>query len=261
MNLSGKSAVITGSTSGIGQGIAQALACSGVNVMLNGFGDAEQIEADRAALEKETGVTVLYSDADMSKPEAIRAMMAEAVQVFGGIDIVVNNAGIQNVQSIDEFADEKWDAIMAINLSSNFHTIKAAVPHMKKQGWGRVINIASIHGLVASAYKVGYVAAKHGVLGLTKVVALDLAEYGVTCNAICPGYVKTPLVEKQIPQQAKEHGMSEEEVTEKVFFKNHAVKKFVEVGDIAEMVLFLCSDAAQTMTGSSITMDAGWSAQ
>ncbi len=257
----GKSAVITGSTSGIGLGMAQAFAQEGVNVMLNGFGDAKEIETIRASLEKNHGVTAHYSPADMSKPEEIRAMMQEAITTFGAVDIVINNAGIQHVQPIDEFREDKWNAILAINLSSAFHTIKAAAPGMKRKKWGRIINIASVHGLVASAYKAAYVAAKHGMVGLTKVAALDLAPFGITCNAICPGYVNTPLVQKQIPDQAKTHGISEAEVVEKVLLKNHAVKHFVEIGQLAELAKFLCSDAAGTLTGAALPVDGGWSAQ
>lgn len=259
--LRGKSAIITGSTSGIGLGIAKALAAEGVNVMLNGFGDQAEIEKIRTDIEKENKVKAVYSSADMSKPEQIRKMVAQADKSFGGVDILVNNAGIQHVAPIDEFSDEKWDAVIAINLSSAFHTIKSCAPLMKKKGWGRIINISSIHGLVASAYKVAYVAAKHGVVGMTKVAALDLAEFGITCNAICPGYVNTPLVQKQIPDQAKTHGISEEEVVQKILLKNHAIKSFVEVSDIANLTLFLCSDAARTMTGTALPIDGGWSAQ
>ena len=259
--LRGKTAVITGSTSGIGEGIAKGLADSGANVVLNGFGDAAQIEALRASIEHMYGVKAIYSGADMSKPEEIRAMMALAMDTFGSVDILVNNAGIQNVQPIDEFDDAKWDAILAINLSSAFHTTKAAAKSMKAKGWGRVINIASVHGLVASEFKSAYVAAKHGVVGLTKVTALDLAPFGVTANAICPGYVNTPLVQKQIPEQAKTHGISEEEVVNKIMLAKHAIKQFVEVEDIAAMVIYLCSDAARTLTGVALPLDGGWSAQ
>ncbi|MCP5361767.1 MAG: 3-hydroxybutyrate dehydrogenase [Hyphomicrobiales bacterium] len=259
--LKGKTALVTGSTSGIGQGVAEALAREGCHIMLNGFGDAAAIEVQRSGLEKQYGIKALYSGADMRNPAAIHAMVEEAEKQLGGVDVLVNNAGIQHVAPVDEFPEEKWDAIMAINLSSAFHTVKAVAPGMRQKGWGRIINIASVHGLVASAYKVAYVAAKHGILGLTKVVALDLAEAGVTCNAICPGYVRTPLVEKQIPDQAKTHGISEAEVIEKVLLKNHAVKQFVEVADVAALVCFLCSDAAKTMTGVALPMDGGWSAQ
>ncbi len=259
--LRGKTAVITGSTSGIGEGIAKALADSGANVVINGFGDKDHIEALRVSIEKMYGVKAMYSAADMSKPEEIRAMMAQAITTFGSVDILVNNAGIQNVQPIDEFDDAKWDAILAINLSSAFHTTKAAAKVMKQKGWGRIINIASVHGLVASEYKSAYVAAKHGVVGLTKVTALDLAPFGVTANAICPGYVNTPLVQKQIPEQAKTHGISEAEVISKVLLAKHAIKQFVEVEDVAAMVIYLCSDVARTLTGVALPLDGGWSAQ
>jgi len=258
--LKGKTALITGSTSGIGLGIARELAAQGANIVLNGFGDAAEIEKIRKEIES-NGVKAIYSAADMSKAEAIEAMAAEAIKTFGAVDILVNNAGIQHVAPIDEFPVEKWDAIIAINLSSAFHTTRLLAPKMKEKKWGRVINIASVHGLVASAYKSAYVAAKHGIVGFTKVVALDLAEFGVTSNAICPGYVNTPLVQKQIPDQAKTHGISEQEVKEKIFLKAHAIKEFVEVEDLAKLTAFLCSDAAKTITGIALPMDAGWSAQ
>lgn len=258
--LKGKTALVTGSTSGIGLGIARAFADEGVNVVLNGFGDQSEIDKIVDEL-KAKGVGVMYSGADMSKPVEIEGMASQALDKFGSVDILVNNAGIQHVAPIDEFPPEKWNAILAINLSSAFHTTRLFAPKMKEKGWGRVVNIASVHGLVASAYKVAYVAAKHGIVGMTKVVALDLAEFGVTCNALCPGYVNTPLVQKQIPDQAKSHGISEKEVKEKIFLKNHAVKEFVEVEDLAETVLFLCSDAARTLTGVALPVDAGWSAQ
>jgi len=260
MPLSGKTALITGSTSGIGFGIAQHFAKKGANIMLNGFGDEAVIEGLVSSL-RDQGVQAMHSPADMSKPEEIEAMTQQALSNFGRVDILINNAGIQYVKSIDEFPPEKWDAIIAINLSSAFHTIRLLSPAMKESGWGRIINVASVHGLVASAYKSAYVAAKHGILGLTKVAALDLAEFGITANAICPGYVLTPLVEKQIPEQAAAHGISEAEVTQKIFLKNHAVKDFVKVQDIAAMAEFLCSEAANTITGTSLPIDAGWSAQ
>jgi 3-hydroxybutyrate dehydrogenase len=257
-SLSGKTALITGSTSGIGLGIAKKFAENGANIVLNGFGEQKEINELVAKMQKDYKVKVMYSDADVSKPQAIRDMCNKAIATFGGVDILVNNAGIQNVQPIDEFKDEKWDAIIAINLSSAFHTIKHTVKHMKQQKWGRIINMASVHGLVASPYKAAYVAAKHGIVGLTKVVAQDLAEFGITCNAICPGYVNTPLVQKQIPEQAKAHGISEAEVIKKVFFENHFIKQFIEVEDLAEIALFLCSDACKTLTGVALPVDAGW---
>ena len=258
--LKGKTALITGSTSGIGLGIAKRLAKDGVNIVLNGFGDKQEIEEITNDV-RQMGVKVHYSGADMSKPEAIEAMASEVLAEFGAVDILVNNAGIQHVAPIDEFPPEKWNAILAINLSSAFHTTRLFAPAMKQRGWGRVVNVASVHGLVASAYKSAYVAAKHGMVGLTKVTALDLAEFGVTCNALCPGYVNTPLVQKQIPDQAKTHGISEAEVKAKILLKNHAIKEFVEVEELADTVIFLCSDAAKNMTGVALPMDAGWSAQ
>lgn len=255
-----KTALITGSTSGIGLGIARRFAKAGANIVLNGFGDEAQIKNVVQEIEN-IGAHALYSPADMSKPKEITEMTKMALDRFGTVDVLVNNAGIQHVAPIDEFPPEKWDAIIAINLSSAFHLIRELVPAMKAKRGGRILNIASVHGLVASPYKVAYVAAKHGVIGLTKVVALDLAEFGITCNAICPGYVNTPLVQKQIPDQAKTHGISEQEVKEKIFLKAHAIKEFVEVEDLAETALFLCSDAARTITGIALPVDAGWSAQ
>lgn len=261
MDLRGKSAIVTGSTSGIGQAIARRLAQAGANVMMNGFGALVDIEANRAALEKETGQRVLYNGADMSKPAEIVAMIEEAHTEFGTVDILVNNAGIQHVAPVDEFPVEKWDQIIAINLNSAFHTMRSAVPYMKENGWGRIINVASAHGLRASAYKSAYVTAKHGILGLTKTVALETAEQGITCNAICPGYVKTPLVEGQIPDQAKAHNMSEEEVVKKVMLTPQPTKKFVEVSEIADTALFLCSQSACSITGTSLSVDGGWTAK
>lgn len=256
-----KNAIVTGSTSGIGLGIATALARSGMNIMLNGFGDAEQIEQIRQNLESSYGVQVLYSDADVTQPEAIEAMVAEAEVIFGQIDVLVNNAGIQHVAPVDEFPPEKWDAIMAINLTSAFHTTRLVLPGMKVRGWGRIINLASAHGLVASPYKSAYVAAKHGLIGFTKTVALEVAERGVTVNAVCPGYVLTPLVEKQIPDTARARGITEEEVKRDVLLKAQPTKKFVTVDQLGDTALFLCSDAAASMTGTALTMDGGWTAQ
>ncbi len=261
MSLKGKGAIVTGSTSGIGQGIAQALAKAGVNVMLNGLGDAKAIEADRANLEKETGVKVLYDGADMTKPEQILAMVDAAAKAFGSVDILVNNAGIQHVAPIEEFPPEKWDMILAINLSASFHAIRHAVPLMKKEKWGRIINIASAHALVASPFKSAYVAAKHGIAGLTKTVALEVAEDGITMNAICPGYVWTPLVEGQVADTAKARGISEDEVIKNVLLKAQPTKQFTKVEQIAEFVLFLCSDAAANITGSVLPIDGGWTAE
>ena len=259
--LKGQSAVVTGSTSGIGLGIAQALARAGANVMLNGFGDAQQIESVRRSLSEETGVRVEYSNADMSRSDQIAGMVSQAEAAFGAVDILVNNAGIQFVAPVDEFPDEKWSQIVAINLNSNFHAIKAVLPGMKLRQWGRIVNVASAHGLVASPFKSAYVAAKHGVIGLTKTVALEVAESGITCNAVCPGYVRTPLVEGQIKDQAKAHGMSEEEVVRHVILASQPNKRFVEVQQLAEVLLFLCSEAASSITGASLPVDGGWTAR
>jgi 3-hydroxybutyrate dehydrogenase len=258
--LTDKTALITGSTSGIGLGIAQHLARAGANIVLNGMGDPVAIEATRDELAKECNVGVIYSPADMSKPDEIAQMMATAADEFGGVDILVNNAGIQHVAPIEEFPEAKWDAIIAINLSSAFHTTKHAVPPMKAKGWGRIINIASAHALVASPFKSAYVAAKHGIAGLTKTVAIETAEHGITVNAICPGYVLTPLVEKQIPDQAKARGISEEAVVRDVLLAAQSTKKFVEVSELAALAVFLCSDQARSMTGAILPVDGGWTA-
>jgi len=256
----GRNAIITGSTSGIGLGIAEAMAQAGMNVMLNGFGDAAEIEATRAGLEGRHGVKVAHHGADMSKPNEIEDLVATAAAEFGTVDVVVNNAGIQNVAPIEEFPVEKWDAILAINLSSAFHTIRLALPGMKERKWGRIINLASAHGLVASPFKSAYVSAKHGMVGLTKTVALEAAEFGVTCNAICPGYVLTPLVEKQIPDTAKARGISEEEVVRDVLLDAQATKQFVTVEQLGGLAVFLCSDAAAQITGAALPIDGGWTA-
>ena len=258
--LHGKTAIVTGSTSGIGLGIAEAFARSGANVVLNGFGDTMQIEKTRSELAQRTNAKIVYSPADMSKPKAIAQMIRQTSETFGGVDIMVNNAGIQHVAPIEEFPEEKWDAIMAINLSSAFHATKLVLPSMRDKGWGRVINVASAHALVASPYKAAYVAAKHGVLGLTKVTALETAEDGITCNAICPGYVRTPLVEKQIEDQAKAHGIAPEMVVNEVLLKNQPNKRFVEVAELAALALFLCSDNGASVTGVALPMDGGWTA-
>jgi 3-hydroxybutyrate dehydrogenase len=260
MSLKSKAAVITGSTSGIGMGIAHALAKEGANIVINGFGERSDIEDERVELEKTYGIKCLYLQADMSQPDQIRQMIQATEKAFGAVDIMVNNAGIQHVQTIEEFPEEKWNAILAINLSSNFHTIKACVPGMKKKRWGRIINVSSVHGVIASPYKSAYVAAKHGVVGLTKTAALDLAEFGITANALCPGYVDTPLVRKQIPDQAKQHHISEDEVIQKVLLKDHFIKEFVSIDDLGALTVFLCSDAARMITGQALCIDGGWTA-
>lgn len=259
--LKGKTALVTGSTSGIGQGIARALAAQGANIVLNGFGEPQQIESDRASLADEFGVQVLYNGADMTQPAQIEAMFSEAKEVFGGVDILVNNAGIQHVAPVDEFPVEKWNAIIAINLSSAFLCIQQALPKMKEKGWGRIINLASAHALVASPFKSAYVAAKHGVAGLTKTVALEIAEQGITCNAICPGYVWTPLVENQIADTAKARGITEDEVINDVLLTAQPTKKFVTVEQLGEVCCFLCTDAGSSMTGSIMPVDGGWTAK
>lgn len=259
MSFKGKTAIITGSTSGIGLGIAQGFAAEGINIVMNGFGKPDDIEKQRAALEAK-GVKAVYNGADMTKPDEITAMIEDAAKAFGSIDIIVNNAGIQHVEPIEDFPPEKWDAIIAINMSSSFYTVRTAIPHMKKQGWGRIINIASAHGLVASPFKSAYVTAKHGILGFTKTVALEVAQNNITCNAICPGYVLTPLVEKQIPDTAKARGISEEQVKNDVLLAAQWTKKFVTVEQLAGTALFLCSDHAENITGTHIAVDGGWTA-
>ena len=259
--LKGKSAVVTGSTSGIGLAIASALAARGVSLMLNGFGDPAEIKAICARLAKAHGVRVEHHGADMSKAAEIEAMMKSAEFTFGAIDILVNNAGIQFVSPIEEFPPEKWDAIIAINLVALFHTIRHAVPGMKKRKWGRIINIASAHALVASPFKSAYVAAKHGVAGLTKTVALETATFGITCNAICPGYVLTPLVEKQIPDTAKARGITEAQVVSDVLLAAQPTKQFVTVEQVAALACFLAGDDAASITGTIQAIDGGWTAQ
>jgi len=259
--LQGKTALVTGSTSGIGLSIAQALAAQGANLVLNGFGRADEITALREQLERSHGVKVVYSAADMARPADIQSMVAQAIQTFGAVDILVNNAGIQHVAPIEEFPLDKWDAILAINLTSSFHTIRAALPRMKERGWGRIVNIASAHGLVASPFKSAYVAAKHGLVGLTKTVALEAAGKGITCNAICPGWVRTPLVEKQIDDQARINGLSREEVIPKIILERQPSKQFVKVEEIAATAVFLCSEGAASITGTSVSVDGGWVAQ
>jgi 3-hydroxybutyrate dehydrogenase len=256
-----KTALVTGSTSGIGLGIARALARDGANVVLNGFGDAAEIERLRAGIEQEFGVRALYSAADMSRPAEIAAMVAGAVKAFGAVDVLVNNAGIQHVAPVEEFPPEKWDAIIGINLSSSFHTIRAAVPGMKARQWGRIVNVASAHSLVASPFKAAYVAAKHGLVGLTKTVALELATSGVTANCISPGYVWTPLVERQIPDTMKARGLTEEQVKRDVLLAAQPTKRFVSIEQVAALALYLCSDAAAAITGANLPIDGGWTAQ
>ena len=259
--LKGKSVIVTGSTSGIGLGIARAFAAQGCNVMLNGFGDGIGIEKLRAALAAENKVTVLYSSADMGHAVEIAAMIDQTKRRFGTVDILVNNAGIQHVAPVEEFPAEKWDQILAVNLSSAFHGIRAALPGMKEKGWGRIINIASAHGLVASPFKSAYVAAKHGVVGLTKTVALETAGSGITCNAVCPGFVLTPLVETQIQDRAKEHGISREDAIKNVILERQPSKEFVKVEEVAALTVFLAGDLAASITGTAYSIDGGWTAQ
>lgn len=258
--LEGKTALITGSTSGIGLGIAEVLAEQGASLVLNGFGDPQSIMRTRDRLAAEHEVEVAYSGADLSDPAAIADMMAYARDVLGPIDILVNNAGIQFVAPISEFPTAKWDAILALNLSSAFHTIRAVLPEMVQRRNGRIINIASAHGLVASPFKSAYVAAKHGVLGLTKTVALEAAVSGVTCNAICPGYVLTPLVEKQIEEQAKAHGIPEEKVVSDIMLASQPNKRFASVREIGALTAFLCGPGGDSITGASLAVDGGWTA-
>ena len=258
--LAGKGALVTGSTSGIGLGIARSLAAAGADVMLNGFGDAGSIATLRDGLEREFGVTVGHSGADMSRPDEIQAMLAEATRLLGTVDILVNNAGIQHVAPLAEFPVESWDRIVAINLTAAFHTMRAAIPGMTARGWGRIVNVASAHGLVASPFKSAYVAAKHGLVGLTKVAALELAESGVTCNAVCPGYVWTPLVEKQIDDQARAHGIGREQVVRDVLLKNQPTKRFATVEELGALAVFLCSPGAASITGTALPVDGGWTA-
>jgi 3-hydroxybutyrate dehydrogenase len=258
--LKGKTALVTGSTSGIGLGIARALAAQGAHLVLNGFGDDAQIVALRADLAREFGVTVRHDGADMSRPEAIATLMDKALTEFGCVDVLVNNAGIQHVAPVDEFPTEKWDAILAINLSAAFHTTRLALPAMKRRGWGRIVNVASAHALVASPFKSAYVAAKHGIAGLTKAVALEVAEAGITVNAVCPGYVLTPLVQAQIPATAKARGLSEEAVVRDVLLHAQPTRKFVTVEQVAAFTAFLCGDDAASITGAVLPIEGGWTA-
>ncbi|MEJ0013991.1 MAG: 3-hydroxybutyrate dehydrogenase [Bauldia sp.] len=258
--LKGRTALVTGSTSGIGLGLATAFAAEGCNVVLNGFGEAAPIEKLRAGLARDHGVTVAYSPADMSKADDIAAMVADAEKEFGAIDILCNNAGIQFVSPVDEFPIDKWNAIIAINLTSAFLTIRAALPKMKAKGWGRIINTASAHALVASPFKAAYVAAKHGIAGLTKTVALEVATKNITVNAICPGYVWTPLVEKQIPDTMKARNLTAEQVKNDVILAAQPTKQFVTTEQVAALAVFLASDAAKSITGALLPMDGGWTA-
>jgi 3-hydroxybutyrate dehydrogenase len=259
--LKGKTAVVTGSTSGIGLAIARAMARDGANVVINGFGDKAAIETERTGIEKEFAVKAIYSAADMTKPAEIAEMIRTAEKTFGSVDVLVNNAGIQHVAPIEEFPIEKWDAIIAINLSAAFHTIRAAVPGMKARKWGRIIITASAHSLVASPFKAAYVTAKHGLIGLTKTVALELATFGVTANCISPGYVWTPLVEKQIPDTMKARNMTKEQVINDVLLAAQPTKQFVTIDQVASLALYLCSDAASQITGTNLSIDGGWTAQ
>jgi 3-hydroxybutyrate dehydrogenase len=259
--LKGKSAVVTGSTSGIGLAIARALAREGANVMINGFGEKTAIETERAGIEKDFAVKSIYSGADMSKPAEIAEMIKTAERTLGSVDVLVNNAGIQHVAPIEEFPIDKWDMIIAINLAAAFHTIRTAVPGMKARKWGRIINTASAHSLVASPFKAAYVTAKHGLAGLTKTVALELATFGTTANCISPGYVWTPLVEKQIPETMKARHLTEEQVKNDVLLAAQPTKQFVTVEQVAALAVFLCSDAAAQITGANISIDGGWTAE
>ena len=259
--LAGRSAIVTGSTSGIGRAIAQLFASEGAHVMLNGFGDAKEIEALRASIAKEHGVKVAYSGADMAKPAEIEAMVRAAEKELGPVDILVNNAGIQHVSPVDDFPTEKWDAIIAVNLSASFHTVRAALPAMKEKGWGRIINIASTHGLVASTHKAAYVAAKHGLIGLTKVMGIECADTGVTCNAICPGFVSTPLALAQIETKATADGIDMDEASHLLIGEKQPQVRFTTVEQIAGLALFLASDTASNMQGTALVSDGGWTAQ
>jgi 3-hydroxybutyrate dehydrogenase len=255
-----KTAIVTGSNSGIGLGIAEALAAAGCNVVLNSFTDTADDHALAESVAAKHGVKAVYISADMSKPQECRALIAQAAEVFGPVQILVNNAGIQHVARIEEFPPEKWDAIIAVNLSSAFHTTAAAIPAMRAAHWGRVVNIASAHGLTASPFKSAYIAAKHGLVGFTKTVALELAEEGVTCNAICPGYVLTPLVESQIADQMEVHGLPRERVVKEVMLQRQPTREFARVEDIGAMTVFLCSDTAAQITGTTLSIDGGWTA-
>ncbi|MBS0357166.1 MAG: 3-hydroxybutyrate dehydrogenase [Proteobacteria bacterium] len=261
MMLAGKTALVTGSTSGIGLAVARALAKAGAKVMLNGSRPAAEAEALRAELAAESGVEVGYTPANLADPASARGLVETTVAAFGGLDILINNAGIQHVAAVDAFPDESWDQIMAINVSAVFHTTKAALPGMKEQGWGRIVNIASAHGVVASPFKAPYTASKHAVVGFSKAVALEVAEQGITCNALCPGYVRTPLIEKQVVDQAEVHNLPEDRVIREVILAAQPTKQFVEAEEVAAFAVFLCSDAAKSVTGSVQLIDGGWTAR
>ncbi len=254
-------AVITGSSSGIGLGIAEAFAARGMAVMMHGIEDANTVDDERSRIADAHGVTVHYRQADLSRPAEVRALVADALDLLGGVDVLVNNAGIQHVSPLSAFPEERWDAVIDINLNAVFHATRAVLPGMQQRGFGRVINIASVHGLVASPYKAAYVAAKHGVVGMTKAVALEVAESGVTVNAICPGYVWTPLVERQVPDTARSRGISEEEVIRDVLLKAQPTRAFVTIEQVAALAGFLCEDSAASITGAALSVDGGWSAQ
>ncbi|QUT07055.1 3-hydroxybutyrate dehydrogenase [Sphingobium phenoxybenzoativorans] len=260
-SLAGKTALITGSTSGIGLAYAKTLAGEGANVVINGFGDKDAIEKERAGLEAISGAKALYSGHDLTKVDQIEAMMAEAAAAFGGVDILINNAGVQHVAAVEEFPIDKWDLIIALNLNSAFHTSRLAIPYMKSKKWGRIIQTASAHSLTASPFKSAYVTAKHGLAGFTKTLALELATFGVTANCISPGYVWTPLVEAQIPDTMKARGMTREQVMNDVLLAGQPTKQFVTSEQVAAIALFLCGDAASNITGANISVDGGWTAQ
>ncbi|HJT40504.1 MAG TPA: 3-hydroxybutyrate dehydrogenase [Sphingobium sp.] len=259
--LAGRTALITGSTSGIGLAYAKALAGEGANIVINGFGDAQAIEQERLALEQASGAKALYSGHDLTQQAEIEAMMRQAADTFGGVDILINNAGVQHVAPVEEFPVDKWNLIIALNLNSAFHTSRLAIPYMKSQKWGRIIQTASAHSLTASPFKSAYVTAKHGLAGFTKTLALELATFGITANCISPGYVWTPLVENQIPDTMKARGLTREQVMNDVLLAGQPTKQFVTVEQVAAMALFLCSDAAANITGANMSIDGGWTAQ
>ena len=257
-SLAGKTALVTGSTSGLGKAMVQALAAEGCNIVLNGFGPRDEIGRLEQDLHSKHAVDVLYHGADLSRPPEIRELMAAAVSRFGVVDILVNNAGFQFVSSIEEFPEEKWDGMLAVNLSAAFHTTKAALPGMRARRWGRIVNIASAHGLVGSPFKSAYVATKHGLVGLTKVTALETARDGITCNAICPGFVHTAVVDQQIEEQARVTGVPRDKIIEDVILVKHANRQFVTAAQVAALAIFLCSEAGASMTGAALSMDGGW---